>query len=81
MTIAQPLSSAARAPAVPNKPVGDGAEVINGEIVMWLDGQRRAVRPALAWSEWLWLHDSPVPETRERAKTIRAALDQIGYLQ
>lgn len=26
MTHAQPLSSAARAPAVPNKPVGDGAD-------------------------------------------------------
>lgn len=26
MTIAQPPSSAARAPAVPNKPVGDGAD-------------------------------------------------------
>lgn len=78
--MAPSLSSAARAPAEPNKPVGD-AEVINGEIVMWMDGQRRPVRPPLAWSEWLWLQDSPVPASRERAKSIRAALDQIGYLQ
>lgn len=77
----QPLSSAARAPAVPNKPVGDGAEVINGEIVMWLDGRRAPVRPSTAWAEWLRLYDSPIPASQQRAKTIRAALDQIGYLQ
>lgn len=86
MTAAQPLSSAARAGAGSSaaRSANNGApdaEVINGEIVMWMDGRRKPVRPALAWSEWLWLHDSPVPETRERAKTIRAALDQIGYLQ
>lgn len=81
MTLATPLSSTAKAPVRANNPAGDGAEVINGEIVMWVDGCLKSVRPSLAWSEWLWLHDSPVPSTRERARSIRAALDQIGYLQ
>lgn len=64
---------------MPNKPVGEGAEVINGEIVMWMDGRRRSVRPYLAWSEWLWLHDSPVAETRERAKTKAQAGETGQY--
>ncbi len=73
----QPLSSAARSA---NNGAPD-AEVINGEVVMWLDGRRAPVRPSTAWAEWLRLYDSPIPASQQRAKTIRAALDQIGYLQ
>ena len=74
------LSSAAKAPTAPNKPVGEGS-VINGHVMIWMDGLLRPVTPAEAWSEWLWLAFSPIPATQARARSIRAALDQVGYLQ
>ena len=57
------------------------AEVIGGQISVRFAGRMEPVRPFLAWSEWLSLQASPVPSTQQRAREIRSALDQIGYLQ
>ena len=78
--MAETLPVAAKAPTAPNKPVGEGS-IINGRVLVWMDGSLRHATPAEAWSEWLWLTLSPLPETRARARVIRAALDQIGHLQ
>ena len=72
--------SAAKAPTAPNKPVGEGS-VINGRVMVWIDGLLRPATPSQAWSEWLWLAMSPLPETQARARAIRAALNQVGHLQ
>lgn len=74
------LSVAARALATANNGAGEGS-IINGRVLVWMDGLLRPVTPAEAWSEWLWLTLSPLPETRARARVIRAALDQLGHLQ
>lgn len=75
----QPLS-AAKASATPNKGAEEGS-IINGRILVWMDGSLRHASPAEAWSEWLWLTFSTLPETQARARAIRAALDQVGHLQ
>lgn len=84
------VSSTAKAPVRANNPAGDGwtfqadlpqVEVRDGVIVMWLDGRFGPVAPYQAWSEWLWLSQSRTASTRQRAAAIRAALNQIGYLQ
>ena len=49
--------------------------------MVWMDGLLRAVTPSEAWSEWLWLATSPLPETQARARAIRAALTAVGHLQ
>lgn len=80
------LSSAAKAgaaqarSAIPNKDAPEGS-IINGRILVWMDGSLRHATPAEAWSEWLWLTFSTLPETQARARAIRAALDQVGHLQ
>lgn len=84
------VSSTAKAPVRANNPAGDGwtfqadlpqVEVRDGQIVMWLNGWFGPVDTYAAWSEALWLASSPIPASRQRAAAIRAALDQIGYLQ
>ena len=55
--------------------------VINGRIMVWMDGLLRPATPSEAWSEWLWLTTSPLPETQARARAIRAALTAVGHLQ
>lgn len=80
------LSSAAKAgaaqarTAIPNKDAPEGS-VINGRIMVWMDGLLRPATPSEAWSEWLWLATSPLPETQARARAIRAALTAVGHLQ
>lgn len=86
MTEANTLSPAAKAgaaqarSAIPNKDAPEGS-VINGMIAVWADGVLRLMLPREAWSEWLWLANSPLPATQERVRSIRAALDSVGYLQ
>jgi hypothetical protein len=55
--------------------------ITDGRIMVWMDGVLRPVAPSEAWSEWLWLVTSPLPETQARARALRAALDQVGHLQ
>lgn len=74
------LSSAAKAPTTAKNGVGEGS-VINGRIMVWMDGLLRPATPSEAWSEWLWLATSPLPETQARARAIRAALTAVGHLQ
>ena len=74
------LSSAAKAPTTANNGVGEGS-IINGRIMVWMDGLLRPATPSEAWSEWLWLATSPLPETQARARAIRAALTAVGHLQ
>lgn len=66
--------------AIPNKDAPEGS-VINGRVMIWIDGLLRPATPSQAWSEWLWLAMSPLPETQARARAIRAALNQVGHLQ
>lgn len=73
---AQHLSSTARAPAAPNKPVGeaDYARVIDGQLHLRLAGQ---LVPSTGWDATmilLTLDGSPFPESQERARQIKAAL-------
>lgn len=35
----------------------------------------------LAWSEWCLASSSPFPSTQERARELRAALDEVQYLK
>jgi len=49
--------------------------------MVWMDGLLRPTTPSEAWSEWLWLATSPLPETQARARAIRAALTAVGHLQ
>ncbi|WP_292223817.1 hypothetical protein [Brevundimonas sp.] len=86
MTDANTLSPAAKAgaaqarSAIPNKDAPEGS-VINGMIAVWADGVLRLMLPREAWSEWLWLTNSAIPSTQQRAQSIRTALDSVGYLQ
>lgn len=57
------------------------AEVENGQIKVRFAGRLEPVRPFTAWSEWLALQSSPNPATQQRAREIRGALNEIGYLQ
>lgn len=66
--------------AIPNKDAPEGS-IINGRIMVWMDGLLRPATPSEAWSEWLWLATSPLPETQARARAIRAALTAVGHLQ
>jgi len=74
------LFPAAKAPTTAKNSVGEGS-IVNGRIMVWMDGLLRAVTPSEAWSEWLWLATSPLPETQARARAIRAALTAVGHLQ
>lgn len=74
------LSSAAKAPTTAKNSVGEGS-IVNGRIMVWMDGLLRPATPSEAWSEWLWLATSPLPETQARARAIRAALTAVGHLQ
>ena len=56
------------------------AYVENGEVVVMSDG-RWVKNTRLAWSEWFIAAGSPIASTRQRAAEIRAALDEVGYLQ
>lgn len=59
---------------------GEGC-IINGEIVVLDLGTLRPVSPMRAWNEWFSVVGSPSPQCQARARVLRAALDQIGYLQ
>lgn len=72
--------SAAKASATAKNGAEEGS-VINGRVMVWIDGLLRPATPSQAWSEWLWLAMSPLPETQARARAIRAALNQVGHLQ
>lgn len=75
------LSSAAKAPAIPNKDAGEGGDrhcyAENGQIYLSSGGWFWNVTRNTAWGEWLWLQDSPFPSSQERARQIKAALDQV----
>lgn len=56
------------------------AYVDQGEVVVmsggvWIKDTR------LSWREWLLASGSPIPSTQERAREIRAALDEVQYLK
>lgn len=55
------------------------AYVQDGIVVVMFDGRWQA-DTRLAWSIWLSASDSPIPATQERAREIRAALDEVQYL-
>ncbi|MFT6427333.1 MAG: hypothetical protein ACJAVC_000598 [Brevundimonas sp.] len=74
------LFPAAKASVTANNGTEEGS-VINGRIMVWMDGLLRPATPSEAWSEWLWLATSPLPETQARARAIRAALTAVGHLQ
>ena len=80
MTTPQVSSAATgRGDSRKSAPVADRhAEVIDGQIHMWTDGRYGPVSYNTAWGEWLWLQDSPIPSSQERARQIRAALDQVS---
>lgn len=75
-----PIHPTARDPLGANNPGGEGA-VVNGRVLMWNEGVFAPVDPSIAWGEWLSLQSSHLPESQARARTLRNALDQIGYLQ
>ena len=60
-----------------SEPVTRHAEVSNGQIRIRYVGRMEPVSPLTAFAEWLILHDSPFPSSRERAADIRRALDQM----
>lgn len=59
----------------------DPVEVINGQIIMTLDGERRPTKPHQAWWTYLQNHVSTNENNRRYAADIRSALDKIGYLR
>ncbi len=59
---------------------GAHAYAHNGEVVVMLGGVW-IPDTRLAWSEWVHASGSPIPATQERAREIRAALDEVGYLK
>lgn len=74
------LSSAAGTRGQLNKrPEADlrHAYVENGEIYIATGGWFWNVTRNTAWQEWLAIADSPFPSSQERARQIKAALDQV----
>ncbi len=53
------------------------AEVRDGQIWLWLDGRFGPVDRWTAVSILWEMQDSPFPETQERVRQIRAALEQV----
>ena len=68
---------AAKAPTTAKNSVGEGS-IINGRIMVWMDGLLRPATPSEAWSEWIWLAMSPLPETQARARAIPVASTMGG---
>jgi hypothetical protein len=74
-------SSAAKASVRANNPADDGGDiphayVQNGDLFI-LDGGRYWRFDSLsAWSLWFEAFESPIPSTQERARQIRAAMDE-----
>jgi len=84
MTPAQSQSSTAKASDRASNPAGEAVEyarVENGQIILMLDGRMQRVRQGTAWGEWLSAVTSPFPSTQERARQIRAALEETGFYQ
>lgn len=55
------------------------AYVKNGVVHVMLGGVYIA-DTRLCWSEWVHASQSPIPSTQERARELRAALDEVQYL-
>lgn len=72
-------SSTAKAPRQPNKLAGEGgchAYVEDGELYIMDGGKFWLFDRDRAWAEWFWCASSPIPSTQERARQIRAAMDE-----
>lgn len=52
------------------------AYVQDGVLYVMADGRYRAMRQFEAWSEWMTAQSSPIASTQERARQIKAALDE-----
>lgn len=52
------------------------AYVDRGVLYVMSDGRYRAMRQFEAWSEWAFAATSPIASTQERARQIKAALDE-----
>ena len=52
------------------------AYVEDGILYVMADGRYRAMRQYEAWSEWAFAASSPVASTQERARQIKAAMDE-----
>lgn len=52
------------------------AYVDRGVLYVMADGRYRAMRQFEAWSEWMTAQSSPIASTQERARQIKAALDE-----
>lgn len=78
MTLAQ--SSTGKAGRVANNSLPDAgaphAYVENGHLYIMEGGQYVEATQLHAWAEWFWCASSPMPSTQERARQIRAAMDE-----
>lgn len=81
MTPAQSQSSTAKASDDRAGEAVEYARVENGQIILMMDGRMQRVRQGTAWGEWLSAVTSPFPSTQERARQIRAALEETGFYQ
>lgn len=52
------------------------AYVENGDLFIMESGRYWAFDRNRAWAEWFWCASSPIPSTQERARQIRAAMDE-----
>lgn len=73
-------SPTSKAGSLPNKRLPDAdpihAYVDDGVLYVMADGRYRAMRQFEAWSEWAFAATSPIPSTQERARQIKAAMDE-----
>lgn len=74
-------SSAAKAGRVANNPLSDGSDlphayVSEGDLYILDGGVYWRFDSLSAWNRWAAAVQSPMPSTQERARQIRAAMDQ-----
>lgn len=75
-----PQSTRSKASVRANNPADDAdpihAYVEDGALYVMADGRYRAMRQFEAWSEWAFAATSPIASTQERARQIKAAMDE-----
>lgn len=52
------------------------AYVENNQLFIMEGGQYRPASRIYAWAEWFWCASSPYASTQERARQIKAAMDE-----